>query len=181
MVGVTSKMGVTHICLSLANFIHSVLRQKVIYIEFKADSSLLGVVGENPVKLYETSGYKYKGVTYVLTNDVSTVHSLMSKLNCWVIIDMSELTNETKTIFNRCNKQIVIGSLRPWCERDYYRFIDNNLDQKEINQVKLYNINRRNDKKTFKQIYGQNLYEMPYIKDPFSLREDEFDGLIDML
>ncbi|SEA47265.1 hypothetical protein SAMN02910384_01572 [Pseudobutyrivibrio sp. ACV-2] len=181
VVGVSPKSGVTHICLSLANFIHSVLRQKVIYIEHRADSSLLGVVGENQVKIGELSGYKYKGVNYVLTNDVSTIYKLMSQTNCWIIIDMSKLTKETKTIFNNCNRRIVIGSLRPWCERDYYRFIDKNIEQREINQVKFYNINKQKNKNHFKQIYGQNLYEIPYIEDPFSLKEEEFDGLIDML
>lgn len=181
VVGVTPKSGVTHICLSLANFIHSVLRQKVIYIEFRADSSLLGVVGENQIKLGEINGYKYKGVIYVLTNDVSTVCNLMSKESCWIIVDVNQLTRETKTIFNNCNKRIVIGSLRPWCERDYYRFISANFEYKDINRVKFYNTNKRKENSYFLQIYGQNLYEVPYIEDPFSLMEEEFDGLIDML
>ena len=184
VVGVAPKSGVTHICISLANFIHSVLRQKVLYIEFRADSSLLGVVGLNQVKLSEITGYKYKGVTYVLTNDVSTVHTLMAQTNCWIIVDMNNLTSETKTIFNNCNKRIVIGSLRPWCEREYYKFIDLNLEKIEKNQVDLYiinKINKRKNEKHFKQIYGQNLYEIPYIEDPFSLKEEEFDGLINMI
>lgn len=181
MVGVAPKSGVTHICLSLANFIHSVLRQRVLYIEFRSDCSLLSVVGQKQVKIDEINGYRYKGVTYVLTDDVKTVNSLMSKQNCWIIIDMSKLTKETKTIFNNCNKRIVTGSLRPWNQRDYYRFIDTKLEEREINQVNFYNIDKRNDEKFFKQIYGRNLNEIPYIEDPFSLKEEEFDGLISML
>ena len=48
---------------------------------------------------------------------------------------MNNLTSETKTIFNNCNKRIVIGSLRPWCEREYYKFIDLNLEKIEKNPI----------------------------------------------
>ncbi len=184
VVGVSQKAGVTHICLSMANFLHSVLRQKVVYVELREDSSLLSVVGHKQVKLNDNVGYEYKGVTYVLTEDVKVVLTLMNTLDAWFIIDMSNLTDETKTIFTNCNKRIVIGSLSPWCQREYLRFIDI-LKKKhiDISQVTSYKLNR-NENKTknkFETIYGQKTLTLPLIEDPFSLREEEFDVIMDMI
>lgn len=183
VVGVSRKTCVTHFCLSLANFIGSVLRQKVIYIELTDNSSLLSVVGLKQVKVANANGYKYKGVTYILTHDVNEVLTLMNEVNAWLIVDMNHLNEETKPIFMNSNKRIVIGSLSPWCQREYYRFMEVLKQLKiDINEVILMNNMRKNEKsKSFRQIYGANIVEMPVVEDPFSLREKEFEVLINML
>ena len=184
VVGVSPKSGVTHLCLSMANFLHSVLRQKVVYVELREDSSLLSVVGLNQVKLAGTIGYKYKGVTYILTGDVNEVMELMMSIDAWFIIDMKELNEETKTIFTNCDKRIVIGSLRPWCIREYYFYIE------KINKIKMnnssvtylgYKMNNNKNEKIIKKIEKIYISEAPIIEDPFSLKEKEFEALIDII
>ena len=185
VVGTTSKAGVTHLCLSLANFLRSVIRQEVIYIELKEESSLLPLVGTKQIKVGETIGYKYKGVTYVFTNDVEKVEALMSTEDSTVIVDMNRLNKKNKKIFTNSDSKVVIGSLSPWCEQEYYEFVDYTLlkNKIHIDQVTFCgnNIIRNEAVENFKKLYGSNLLNMPIIEDPFSLKEENFEELLKVL
>ena len=179
--GVSPKAGVTHLSLCLANFIKSALRQKVIYVELRKDSQLLGVVGMNQVKIGETYGYLYKGVKYVLTDDVDEVLKLTNKEKAWFIIDMESLEGEYRAVYTNSDNKILIGSLSPWCQREYNEFIENNIKNKnDINRIMYYTKNK-NKTKEFNKSHGCTIKELPFINDPFSLKEENFDALIEML
>ena len=187
VVGVSSNVGVTHLSLSLANFLHSVMGQKVIYIELGKQSQLLSVVGMKQVLIGDLLGYEYKGVKYLLSDDIDSISSLMSIEKAWFVVDMEELNEETKTIFTNSNNRIVIGSLSPWCQREYYEYIDNNnLKNYDTGQMTFIvsNINRDKREKTsqnFNQYVKSTIKRMPIINDPFSLKEDYFDDLMDLI
>ncbi len=175
----------THISLCIANFINSVMRQKVVFIELSSDSTLLSVVGKNQVLLKDSVAYKYKGVYYVLTDDVMEVMRLMTSLDAWFVVDMKSLCAETEPIFMACNNKIVIGSLNPWCEREYYKFVEEKILNKiDINEIVFFN-NTKNIKKKrsqhFKRLYGRTVETIPIIEDPFSLKEEEFDSIMNMV
>ena len=103
LVGVSPKLGVTHLSLCLANFLSGAGGKKVIYIELRKESQLISVVGINQVSVGEMIGYKYKGVTYVLSDDIEAIRNLMQREKAWFIVDMESLDNDTQTIFTNCN------------------------------------------------------------------------------
>lgn len=182
VVGVSRKIGVTHICLCLANFIYSVLGKKVIYIEFGKESQLLSVVGMKQVKIGDTIGYEYMGVRYVLTDNIGITLKLMSTEKAWFIIDMESLTEETQPIYDNCTNRILIGSLSPWCEKDLYSFLEKNNNNLDANQMILMVKNKtRKVLYKFKKIYEYETIDMPMINDPFSLKEENFKELINII
>lgn len=186
VVGVSPNVGVTHLSLALANFIHSVLGKKVIYIELSENSQLLSVVGMKQVMVGDLLAYEYKGVKYILSNDINAIRNLMLTENTWFIVDIANLNEETQTIFTNCNNRIVIGSLSPWCQREYYEFIDNiGMLDYDTSQITYVNIDM--NKKTKKRVSNFNSYikstvqKMPIINDPFSLEEDNFMELMNLV
>ena len=184
IIGASRKLGVTHISLCLANFLGSALKQKVLYIELAKESQLLGVVGENQIKLFNRDVFSYKGVLYALACDTDAAMSLINNFHGFVIVDISKYSDETKVIFNRCEKRIVIGSMKPWCMRDYICLVELFIEWKGWHGMKnsYYNLSdNKNEKNAFKKIFNQPLNTLPYIDNPYSLKEENFDSLISML
>ena len=181
--GVTRKQGVTYTSLFVANFISSVMREKVIYIEFAKESSLLTLVGEKSVRIGESNGYQYKNVKYVLTDDIDLVMGLLASEKAWIIVDLDALCKESAVIFKQCNKKIVIGSFMPWQRRDYHEFIRKNLNKNhDMNLIDFYQKNKnKENKKDFEGIYRCRLNSLPMISNPFSLKEENFEEIINMI
>ncbi len=186
VVGVSPNVGVTHLCISLANFMHSALGKNVIYIELSNESQLLSVVGMKQILIGDILAYEYKGVRYILSNDIDAIRDIMLRENAWFVVDMANLNEETRPIFNNCNNRIIIGSLRPWCQREYYEFIDK-LGLLEYDTDQMTYIKTDKNKKTNIIASGLANYtkstikDLPIINDPFSLKEENFQELMDLI
>ena len=185
VVGVSPNVGVTHLSLALANFLHSVLGRKVIYVELAENSQLLSIVGMKQVRVGDFLAYEYKGVKYILSDDINAIRNLMLTENAWFVVDIANLNEETQTIFTNCNNRIVIGSLSPWCHREYYEFIDNSglleYDTSQMTYIKI-NKNKTNQiVSDFNSHANSTIKEMPIINDPFSLEEENFKDLMNLV
>lgn len=174
---VSSKLGASHIALSMANYISSVLREPVLYIEPTKYSNLLTVVGEKVATIENVSGYRFKGVDYCFTPDFEDITKLMLRFRGWIIIDLGVLEEQNERLFQKCDKKLIIGSMMPWCRRDYQEFIRNMLiDKYSLDEISFYEKNNSNvNKREFKEIYGCKLKTLPIIENPFSLKEKEFE------
>ena len=182
VVGVSRKSGVTHLCLGLTNFLCSVLGQKVIYVELAKESQLLSVVGRKQVMIGDIAGYEHMGVRYILSEDVATIRKLMNKEKAWFVVDMEALKDETQTIFANCDNRIIIGSLSPWCKRETYSFFINNILVENTNEmVFLIKNNTKKEENLFAKSFQIKTKELPVFKDPFSLKETEFDNLMELI
>ena len=180
--GVSNKLGVTHICLSIANFLASGLRKKVLYIELSDDSALLPLVGNCPVSIGEFNGFLYQGVHYVLGCSVGNAHRLLNLWDGFVVIDISSLNSKSMEIFNRCEKKIVLGSMKAWCKRDIFYFINKWKGVTEIKGIDFFNkSNNKNEANLFYREYKIPLTPLPFIDDPFSLKEEHFMALSNMI
>jgi len=182
--GVMDKVGVTHISLSLANLLCSGLKQRVLYIELSNNSQLLSLVGEQPVDICGHTGYIYKGVNYLLQCSVQEAKEAFINWDGSIIVDISTLSDDTLWIFNQCKSQIVIGSMKPWCKKHFYLFINNMKGHIDINNIRFFNkstiINER-ERKEFRSEFSQNLATLPDIHDPFHLKESDFKPLLNMI
>ncbi len=181
--GASRKAGVTHVCLCLANFVHAALGQKVIYVELADESQLLEMVGRDMVRLEEDIiGFKYKGIIYVLTNDVNEVKKLITSQKVWCIVDIQRLDKDTFTIYDMCDKRVLLGSLQPWCVRDYHRLVNKIKENSDVNQQLFFGINiEKKEKKTFEKNYDCEIKALPRMEDPFMLKEEYFDTLLEMI
>ena len=181
IISASRKLGVTHMCLCLANFLSSALKQKVLYIELSDESQLLGMVGENQITILNKTGFFYKGVNYILACSVEDALSLINDFNGYIVVDIFKYSEETKVIFNRCERRIIIGSMKPWCKKDVYQLMSKLKGGTGLKNM-YYNVcNSQNEKNDFKKMYGCSMESLPYIKNPFSLKEEDFDPLFQMI
>ncbi len=181
IISASRKLGVTHMCLCLANFLSSALKQKVLYIELSDESQLLGMVGEKQITILNKTGFFYKGVNYILACSVEDALSLINDFNGYIVVDIFKYSEETKVIFNRCERRIVIGSMKPWCKKDVYQLMSKLKGGTGLKNM-YYNVcNSQNEKNDFKKMYGCSMESLPYIKNPFSLKEEDFDPLFQMI
>ena len=183
VVGVSRKSGVTHLCLALANYLCSVLGLKVIYVELSKESQLLSVVGRKQVLIGDMIGYEYMGVMYILSNDIAKIQKIMMNENAWFVVDMENLNNETQTIFTNCNNRIILGSLSPWCKRESYDFlIQKNILEYDTNRMTFLIRNKTTKEEIlFAKNFDIKTKDLPVINDPFSLKENEFEVLMDLI
>lgn len=174
--GVSSKLGTTHLCLCIANYLHSAMKHPVLYIELNSSSCLLPMVGEHLYKLGDMTCYKYKGVIYALSCDSSTALQLINSFDGDVVVDISKLSSDNALVFNQCQKQLVIGSMKPWCKKDLFLFINNMKGKINITSI-TYLIKGRIDARELKKEYPYQSVSLPIIYDPFCLAEDDFNSL----
>lgn len=183
IIGVSRKLGVTHMCLCLANFLSSALNKQVLYIEVSESSQLLGLVGATSILLHGITCFKHKGVTYALACNYDQAQMLISAFDGYVIVDLPNYCESTPSIFNQCDVNLVIGSTKPWCIRDLYLFL-NTMKGAYDDRDKLRFFNQsqdKNDAKIFKNNYKYNMSLLPIINNPFSLKEEHFDALAQMI
>ena len=187
IIGASRKLGVTHLSLSLANLLHSVLKQKVIYIELTDESRLLELVGEKQIFIHDMIGFLYKGVTYILACSIDDAIRLINSKEAYIIVDIERFSGRTSEIFDRCDRQIVIGSMKPWCKRDYFTLLEalrggKGINSGKQNRIKFYNVGKIKSEKTlFSKISNCNIEALPIIEDPFSLKEEDFEPLLNMI
>lgn len=180
---VSPKLGCTFFSLALANFIASCLRENVIYIELKEESSLLGLVGENQISIGQRIGYSYKGVKYILTNDIEEVAEILARERGYIVVDLGVLTSSTAEVLDKCKNKIIIGSFMPWQRRDFHEFIRKNIYKKYDMETILFCQLCRDKKgrQLFYKTYGCRLLNLPIIDNPFSLKEENFEDLMNFL
>ncbi len=181
--GVASHLGTTHLSLSIANYICSILKEHVVYIELSQESCLLSTVGDYPISIDKIDGYNYLGVNYLLIPEIEEAINVIANGTNWIVIDMKELNDKTRVIFNQCKIKIVIGSMMPWCRREYHEFMRCNIVNKiNIQDIKFYDKNPTKDGlKCFHKLYGVPINSLPVIMNPFSLEEEHFKALNEII
>ena len=181
VIGASPKMGVTHLSLSIANFLCSALKKKTLYIELCDDSQLLVVVGDRQINFDGHTGFLYKGVTYVLACDVDEAIQLIDSWEGFIVVDFASYSKTNSIVFQRCNTKLLIGSMTSWCSRNVYQ-ISNKLKGDCMKNISY--INLKNDKAEtvlIKKEFKWNVFVRPIIDNPFRLKESDFEPLIQII
>ncbi len=176
IVGMSAGIGVTHTSIALANYLHSVQRKNVVYIELTDQSCLMQMFDGSRGVIKGIPTCKYKGVDYITNCTVREAGQILAFCKEDVIVDMKELTDETKDIFLQCDTKIVVGSLQPWLENKCVNYIRKILKICDAKIIKWVTINKINKKKNY--ILSRLSWRyMPYIENPFLLEEEHFEKL----
>ena len=183
VVGAQRGVGVTGLCLALANFMHSVAGLEVLYIEVSESSEVYELVRERPVSMGDSVGYDYMGVVYVVSATYNEARKLMSQFRGIVILDLEELTEETKDIFLMAQKRICLGSVMPWKTGVFVRYVENVINRYATGvSVKFITKDKeRKSKKVFETATGKTLISVANISDPFQLKEEEFQTILKII
>ncbi len=181
IIGASRKLGVTHVSICLANFLHSALKEKVLYIELGNESSLFGFVGQTRVQIEDSVGFMYKGVIYVLACEIKEAVKLIDSYKGYIVIDVTNISEETKVILNRCEKLNVIGSMKPWCKADVYNLFNLMKGGGIKNTLFLNKSQEKNEITEFIRAFKIPGVALPIIDNPFSIKEKDFASLIKMI
>ena len=85
--------------------------------------------------------------------------------------------------FLRCDRKIVIGSLAPWKEQLYHKFIQSTFIGQKSGEDFYYLVlfGEGNDMQAFRKKYHLSMAQIPFFKNPFHIEKEQFPFLQELL
>ena len=113
MCGVAPNVGTTHMCIALANYLHSRFFARTRYLEVNPthEIALLNIRSKSD------SDFRMQGVHYYPNLTIRTLNDVLSKPCTYSVLDFGVLTPGTYREFLACDLRIVMhrfGSLILW-------------------------------------------------------------------
>ena len=167
IIGTATGVGVTHLALSLSNFLVIEQGKRVMLADFSAGREL-GHVPVTPKKC----AY---GVTYAVDWDIKRMPQLMNEAFDFLILDFGSDWQNNREEFLRCSKKIVLGSLQPWKKEQYDRRmqeLEKETGFEHWDYCALFG--EKEEKKYFMQTYHLTLRLVPFFENPYRLGKKEF-------
>lgn len=177
--GVNHGNGVTHISLALANYCHSKLMEDVTFIEVTNQSCIFDLVNEREKIINNSVLYLYKGVKYLTACTVEEAKEYILSARGICVMDIGELDDVSRELLVLAERKIIVGSIRPWKQREFIEFLIEKIVNKIDTRGILFlcdGINRK-EKKKIDKIIDIRLYEKPIINNPFYIKKEEFEKM----
>ncbi|MCR4695462.1 MAG: hypothetical protein K5773_09100 [Pseudobutyrivibrio sp.] len=179
VVGASKGLGVTHTCLCLANYLHSVEGRKVMYLEVCKNSSLFEMVEKKQVIVDGVKAYKYMGVYYVLSCSVREAEEIIKSTDVDIVIDVEDYRGDIKNLMLLSNKKIVVASMQAWQKDNLINALRHFTNLIDIKMLVIANKDKRKNKKS--EVSNLTLKPIPQIDNPFKLDERDFPALGELL
>ncbi len=169
IIGIERGCGATHLTVALANYLHSALGKKTAVIEWPERHELK--------KMIEKEGYQQRkllGVSYYTDICVGNIPEIMNSKYEAFVLDLGADYTATREEFLRCDRKIVVGSISPWRAFAYEHFL-NNITATENYEAWEFLVLFANmlDKKKLQKRYGMYLTSIPWIENPFCLKQED--------
>lgn len=179
IIGVMSTeagMGCTHVACSLANYLSSVEKRRVLYIEVGQTSGMLDFMWQYMIVYQGTIAYQYKGVHYVLAADAKEAKRLILLQEGSIVLDLGSCRMESLELLGLCNRKLVLGSLQPWCKKAYDETIDQIKNRKEdMGQMNFFCFALEEKwARAFAKQQHLLVENLPVLSCPFEIREKDF-------
>jgi hypothetical protein len=176
VLGVKPGMGCTHVACSIANYLSSVEKRQVLYIEISKASGLLDFLWQHMIVYQGTIAYQYKGVLYVLSADLQEAQRLIKLHEGSVVLDFGGYQEESMELFSLCDRKLVLGSLQPWCKKAYEETINKMKNRKEdTRQMNFYCFAlEERSAKAFAKQYLLAIENLSLLSNPFEMKEKDF-------
>lgn len=177
----------THLTIALANYCSSKLRKSTACLEINhtgAFNRLSAFTSEKTPysKLKADPVISIYNVDYYPTISLENIPEIFGKGYCYLLLDFGVLTDLTFHEFLRCDRKIVIGSLSPWKEDLYHQFFNNYLLQMQWNSfVCLVLFGEKQDIHRFSGKYHISMKQVPFIRNPFHITQEQFLFLQELL
>ncbi len=167
--------GVTHLAISLGNYIAGKQRQKVAVVQIGGVSGINDMISHNLVIQEGVLGFVRGKVTYYPQQKPEEAQKLQGAGFDYVIYDIASYEKARELLLS-CSRSLILGSLKPWCLDTYGRFLrDNIINRNDMSQVELYSFNlEKEEKSIFEKEYQHNIKNLPFIQNPWRLQEKDF-------
>lgn len=167
VLGSDRGVGVTQLCIALANFISLESGRKVQLLDVSGTGQLARVPTASNGTLF--------GVKYIPDVERKQIPLLMNGYYDYMILDFGSDRAKNYTEFLRCTKKIAVGSFCLWKRRAYddlMQFIKNETGYTDWEFCELFG--KKEDKKEFRKKYGVPLRTIPFLPDPYKQGQEDF-------
>ncbi len=172
--GANAGTGCTHMACSVANYLVSVEKRKVIYIEVGRISQLYDLMQETPVICEGQAAYLCKGAVYFLSADVREAEETIRNSGKTIVIDFGEYEKAYDGLIRKCGRLWILGSLLPWCTNAFEKVMDEiRKGENDIGQMSVFYSPAAGDAAKFSRRFRTPMRCMPALGDPFSMKEKD--------
>ncbi len=171
-------MGVTHLCIALANYCCSFHHAKTALAELNSTGELRRIgdsESQSPFSVY--------GVDYYPALPIPEVPALYNQDYNYVIFDFGAAAETSPGDFQRCDRKLIVGSLAPWRSGVYKEFLSVRQPTQQLggNAVCLALFGSRADLLEFSLHQRLPLRAIPFIANPFQLEKNLFSFLENLI
>lgn len=175
--------GATHMCLCIANYLASIEKRRVVFVELNDRSNLTEMVRGKVIDLDGVLGYEFMDVIYVPDASFDVCKRLLKDKNYYVIVDIGTEIAKYRDICNLCDKIYVVGNFKPWNEDRFGRFIQSNvINLMDSKKVSFFGLETdKAEKVRFQKIFDKELHTMPMIQNPLCIRQKDFKEILQII
>ena len=143
--GTREGAGCTHMALSVANYLHSVEKWEVMYLELGDFSHLYPMFSDRVVEKSGDILYAYQGVFYLICPKEKEALRLLDAFDGMMVIDFGRFAKENPLLESRCQRRVLMGGLQPWEREAYATCIEKNKKKSDMAQMEYYSrhVNRK--------------------------------------
>ena len=130
--GTREGAGCTHMALSVANYLHSVEKWEVMYLELGDFSHLYPMFSDRVVEKSGDILYAYQGVFYLICPKEKEALRLLDAFDGMMVIDFGRFAKENPLLESKCQRRVLMGGLQPWEREAYATCIEKNKKKRKI-------------------------------------------------
>ena len=122
-------------------------------------------------------------VDYYPAVSIGEIPQILNHGYCYLLYDFGVLTEANYNEFLRCDRKNVIGSLAPWKEQLYHKFIQSIFIGQKSGEDFYYLVlfGEGNDMQAFRKKYHLSMAQIPFFKNPFHIEKEQFPFLQELL
>lgn len=172
--GTKEGVGCTHLALSVANYLHSVEKWKVLYLEMGKFSQLYPLMQQQLVAYEDVILYPYLGVQYLICPTEKEAMRQCGKFDGIVVIDFGVWGETLKKLQGICQRNVVLGGIQRWEHEVYVTCINKNKKRNDMAQMEYYS--RQVEGSLQVSFYKEHhvwIRPVPQIADPFALKKKD--------
>lgn len=171
IIGCGPGVGVTHLCIALAEYSASHQKNKTAVIELSGNHAIADMGPEN-----EKKKFTLHRVTYYPDSNIEQMPEIISQDYHIFILDFGCEYYRVRPELLRCDKKIVVGSLSPWKRKEYEYYISEVIAEEKYRMwnVLLVTHGTKKDKKEFQKQFHISVVTIPHIENPFEIEKNNF-------
>ena len=117
--GSAHGVGVTHFCISAANYLSSCLRKKTAVLEWNGHGDFEKMERACTGKNAEGKDFSVLDVSYFKDAGQEELVLCIESGYLYIVVDFGILTKEKQGEFLRCEKHVLVGSFSEWQEEEF--------------------------------------------------------------
>lgn len=182
VIGATSKEDVTHLSCAFANYLSSVEKLEVAYVEVGDYSKLYNMLHDKWMYDGNELIYYYKGISYLLAMDPERLAGKLrnSRQPLYrnadvIILDLGEIFAGKEELIPICTRLFIVGNLLPWNIDSYTWLSDRILElYEDVGCLERYSYNLTHEQRIiWNKRSGTEMKNLSMIGDPYCMKEKD--------